>query len=211
MTLCASLKIHRNFSIDLVGLAAVALGVPVAGLALVTVVLAQSLATAIAVGEVEDESRVLAAAASVAGALSKSLVESTAAAAVDGALWAELVLGRDSVAKVVDGVDTAAEAVASAVVGVGVVALWESALDGGGGVSLLVGDGGHVTALDIGAGLAEALEDWLWGDLTAGALIRVGVHASEHLLGGGETGKGGDGDELHFLCLKFSGGDNLPM
>merc|ERR1712121_132373 len=181
MTLCASLKIHRNFSIDLVGLAAVALGVPVAGLALVTVVLAQSLATAIAVGEVEDESGVLAAAASMASALSKSLVESTAAAAVDGSLWAQLVLRRDSVAKV----------------GVGVVALWESALDGGGGVSLLVGDGGHVTALDIGAGLAEALEDWLWGDLATSALVRVGVHASEHLLGGGETGKGGDGDELH--------------
>merc|ERR1719348_2033986 len=193
MTLCALLIIHRNFSIILVGLAAVALGVPVASLALVAVVLAQSLATAIAVGEVED--------ASGAGALSESLVESTAAAAVDGALWAQLVLRRDSVAKVVDGVGAAAEAVASAVVGVSVVALWESALDGGGRVSLLVWDGGHVTALDIGAGLAEALEDWLWGDLAAGALVRVGVHASEHLLGGGETSKGGDGDELHIdMC-----------
>merc|ERR1712127_502211 len=165
----------------LVGLAAVALGVPVASLALVAVVLAQSLATAIAVGEVEDESGVLAAAAGMAGALSESLVEATAASAVDGAFWAHLVLGRDSVAKVVDGVGAAAEAVASAVVGVGVVALWESALDGCGGVALLVGDGGHVTALDVGAGLAEAFEDWLGGDLAAGALVRVGVHASEHL------------------------------
>merc|ERR1719348_1117105 len=164
MTLCALLIIHRNFSIILVGLAAVALGVPVASLALVAVVLAQSLATAIAVGEVEDESGVLAAAASVAGALSESLVESTAAAAVDGTLWAELVLRRDSVAKVVDGVGATAEAVASAVVGVSVVALWESALDGGGRVSLLVWDGSHVTALDIGTGLAEAFEDGLWSD-----------------------------------------------
>merc|ERR1712121_4926 len=182
MTLCASLKIHRNFSIGLVGLAAVALGVPVASLALVAVVLAQSLATAIAVGEVEDESGVLAAATSVAGALSESLVEAAAAA------------------------------VASAVVGVGVVALWESALDGGGGVALLVRDGSHVTALDVGAGLAEAFEDWLGGDLAAGALVRVGVHASEHLLGGGKTGKGGDGDELHDVCVNVSRGLYLlPM
>merc|ERR1719348_246791 len=201
MTLCALLIIHRNFSIILVGLAAVALGVPVASLALVAVVLAQSLATAIAVGEVEDESGVLAAAASVAGALSKSLVESTAAAAVDGALRAQLVLRRDSVAKVVDGVGATAEAVASAVVGVGVVALWQSALDGSGGVAFLVGDGSHVTALDIGTGLAEAFEDGLWSDFATGALVRVGVHASEHLLGGGETGKGGDGDELHIRCV----------
>merc|ERR1712121_553454 len=120
MTLCASLKIHRNFSIDLVGLAAVALGVPVAGLALVAVVLAQSLATAIAVGEVEDHSGVLAAATGEAGTLSQSLVEATAAGAVDGALWAEFVLRWDSVAEAVDVVDATAEAVASAVVGVGV-------------------------------------------------------------------------------------------
>ena len=164
-------------------------------------VLAQSLATAIAVGEVEDHSGVLAAATGEAGALSQSLVEATAAGAVDGALWAKFVLRWDSVAKAVDVVDATAEAVASAVVGVGVVAFWESALDGGGGVALFVGNGGHVTALDIGAGFAEAGEDWWWGNLAAGALVGLSVHGVEHLLGGGKAGKGGDGDELHVRCV----------
>ena len=164
-------------------------------------VFAQSLATAITVGEVEHHSGVFAAAAGKTSSLGQSLVEATAASAVYGAFWAEFVLRWDSVAKAVDVVDATAEAVASAIVGVGVVALWESALDGGGWVALFVSDGGHVTALDVGAGLAEAGEDRCWGNFAASALVGLSVHGVEHLLGSGKAGKSGDGDELHVKCV----------
>jgi hypothetical protein len=161
-------------------LTAVTFWVPTASLTQIAVVLCQVRARVGAVGKVENVSRMIAAATKPAKTVGKLFVVVLAAWVVDGALWANCVLGWYSdTGAFTDVVCTGTEAERMTVFFVRVVAVLEAAVDGAYVVFAVVGDDRHM-ATDFGvARWVEALVDRIGGYVAALALVTDAGHRTE--------------------------------